>query len=82
MRLNRLHASWIAVPCAIALLAIACPASAYVGPGAGLGLIGSLFAVIGGIFVALLGVILFPIRLLMKRRRKREVAAESDPPTN
>jgi hypothetical protein len=43
---------------------------AYVGPGAGLGMIGSLIAVVGAILLAILGLVLFPLRLILKRRRK------------
>ena len=59
----------------IAVLA-ACPASAlaYVGPGAGLSVIGSLLAFIAAIVVAIFGFLFFPIRrLLRKRRRKAEI---------
>ena len=52
-----------------ALLA-AGPAAAYMGPGAGLGMIGSLFAVIGAVVIAVLGIIILPIRMVMKKRRK------------
>ena len=53
-------------------------AFAYVGPGAGLGLIGSLFAVIAVFILALVGLVVFPLRVIMKRRRKSAapVAAE------
>lgn len=51
---------------------------AYVGPGAGLGMIGSLIAVIGAILVALLGIVLFPIMMLRKRRKEK--APDATPP--
>jgi membrane protein implicated in regulation of membrane protease activity len=46
---------------------------AYVGPGAGLGMIGSLIAVIGAVLVAIVGFLILPIRMLLKRRRARVV---------
>jgi hypothetical protein len=55
----------------LALLA-ATPAFAYMGPGAGLGMIGSLVAVVGAVLVAVFGVLVLPIRILMKKRRKAQ----------
>ena len=45
------------------------PAAAYVGPGAGLTLIGSVVAVVAAVLIALVGLVLFPIRLLMKKMK-------------
>lgn len=54
------------------LVAIALPgtAAAYMGPGAGLGMLGSLIAVIAALGIALLGIVLLPVRMIMKKRRK------------
>ena len=62
-----------------AVLAVALPSTglAYVGPGAGLGMIGSLIAVIGAILLAVVGVVVLPFRLLRKRRRNALKAKES-----
>ena len=49
-------------------------ALAYVGPGAGLSMIGSLIAVVGALILAILGLVLFPMRMLMKRRRTAAAA--------
>ncbi len=46
------------------------PAAAYMGPGAGLGMIGSLVAVIGAVLIALLGIVILPVRMILKKRRK------------
>jgi hypothetical protein len=46
-------------------------ANAYVGPGAGLGMIGSLIAVVGAVLVAILGLFILPFRMLSKRRRAK-----------
>lgn len=63
---------------AIALiLAPFAAAQAYVGPGAGLSLLGALWGVIAAIGAALLFVILWPIRRMM-RRRKSEAAARDN----
>ena len=53
----------------VAMLA-AMPAVAYMGPGAGLGMLGSLAAVIGAVLVAVVAIVWMPIRILLKRRRK------------
>ena len=45
------------------------PAHAYLGPGAGLGMIGSLIALVIVVLVILFGLILYPIRRFIKRRR-------------
>ena len=46
-------------------------AYAYLGPGAGLGLIGALLAAIIVILVIVFGLILYPIRLLKKHRSSK-----------
>ena len=59
----------------------ASPAAAYIGPGAGISVLGSLLGILATIFVAI-GVILFwPIKKLMKRRKAKketEVSGETD----
>ena len=59
----------------------ASPAAAYIGPGAGISVLGSLLGILATIFVAI-GVILFwPIKKLMKRRKatkETEVSGETD----
>lgn len=54
------------------------PALAYIGPGAGLGMIGSLIAVLGAVVLALVGLFVLPFRMLMKRR-KQKAGAEQKP---
>ena len=49
---------------------IAAPAYAYMGPGAGLGMLGSLVAVIGAVLLAVFGILVLPVRMILKRRRK------------
>lgn len=53
-----------------AALLAAGPALAYMGPGAGLGMLGSLVAVIGAVILAVLGILILPVRMLLKKRRK------------
>jgi len=53
----------------VVALLLATQAEAYMGPGAGLGMIGSLLAVGGALLLAFAGVVVLPLRLLLKRRR-------------
>ncbi len=52
---------------------------AYVGPGAGLGMIGSLLAVLVTIFIAIFGLVLYPITLIRKMLRKPKEAQATEP---
>jgi len=54
----------------VVLMAMAVPAHAYMGPGAGLGMLGSIVAVAGALLVAVVGLLVLPVRIILKRRRK------------
>jgi preprotein translocase subunit SecD len=71
------HASRLWLALAAGALAAGLPqaAAAYVGPGAGLTMLGALWAVIAAILFALAGLIIWPIRAM--RRRRREAAASA-----
>jgi len=45
------------------------PAMAYIGPGAGLSLLGALWGVIAAVAAALLFLLLWPLRRMMRRKR-------------
>jgi membrane protein implicated in regulation of membrane protease activity len=45
------------------------PAMAYIGPGAGLSLLGALWGVIAAVAAALLFLLIWPLRRLMRRQR-------------
>ena len=51
-------------------------AHAYVGPGAGLGMIASLLAVVGAMLLSLVGLILWPWRMLKKHLQTKSAARE------
>ena len=51
-------------------------AEAYVGPGAGLGMIASLLAVVGAMLLSVVGLILWPWRVLRKRWQAKSAARE------
>ena len=48
------------------------PAYTYIGPGMGVGIIVTTFGVIVAIIVALLGIIYFPIKRLLKKRKENK----------
>jgi hypothetical protein len=54
------------------LAAAAPPALAYVGPGAGLGMIASLFAVVVAVLATIAGLVLWPIRRLAQRKKRAD----------
>jgi nitrate reductase gamma subunit len=60
-------------------LLLAPPAMAYVGPGAGLGVLAAL-AAIGAVIVAtLVGLVMLPIRMIRKRRKSGAASTEQEP---
>jgi len=60
------------------LIGIPRDAAAYIGPGAGLSVIGTVVSVIGAIFLALVGFVWYPIkRLLMKMKRPQKTQGEA-----
>lgn len=60
-------------------LLLASPVAAYIGPGAGIGLLGSLLAWVVGIFLALAAILFWPLRLLWRRMRAKKADAASTP---
>ena len=56
---------------AFLLLFAAQPAHAYVGPGAAVGVVGSVLGVAAAIALALVGLVLLPLRAMLKQRRTR-----------
>jgi len=61
-------------------LCVAMPAAAYVGPGAGITLIGAVIGLVSAIFLALFAVLRWPIRRYLARRKaaRESAAAPSD----
>jgi hypothetical protein len=59
-------------------LAVVRPAAAYIGPGAGLTAIGTMFAVVVVAFLAVVGVAWYPVMRLLRRRRTTRSAADRD----
>jgi len=46
----------------------------YIGPGAGLSAVGAFLAVIAAVFVALFGFVWYPVKRLLRKRRKADEA--------
>jgi hypothetical protein len=67
-----------AISASVAALA-ASPALAYVGPGAGLTLLGALWGLIVAVVVSLGFVLLWPLRRMMRRNRQAQPPADEDP---
>ena len=65
----------IRVPLLLMLLSLATAAEAYIGPGAGIGLLGSLWAWLVGILIVLSAILLWPLRWLIRRMRNKAAAA-------
>lgn len=67
----------LAIALAIAVIVFGpAPAFAYVGPGAGLSLLGALWALIAAIGLAIAFVVAWPIRKMMRNRRLPPPAKE------
>jgi len=54
----------------IVLLSISSSVFAYIGPGMGGGLIAGVLGVIGAILLALFGILYYPIKRVLKNRKK------------
>jgi hypothetical protein len=73
---------WIVLLYALGVALVTSPpvVHAYVGPGAGFTLLGSLWAVMAAVITAIAGILLWLIRALFRsRRRAKESAAKSAP---
>jgi len=55
----------------LALVMLPMAAQAYVGPGVGAGTIAIVLGILSTIFMAFVGIIWYPIKRMMKRRKER-----------
>lgn len=62
----------------VMLAAIATPAYAYVGPGAGVSLFGAAIGLVVAIFSALGVIVLWPIRALVKKLKRPAIRPQSE----
>jgi hypothetical protein len=54
---------------ALSTIAFTTPVHAYIGPGAGLGAIGTAIALIGALILLIVGFVWYPIKRLIRRRK-------------
>lgn len=67
----------LALLATLGVVGMAAPAAAYVGPGAGLSLVGAFWGLAVAVLAALGFIILWPLRRLFRRNRPRPAAAEA-----
>ena len=60
------------------LLLLALPAQAYIGPGAGIPVIGSLIGIVVTIFLVIGAILFWPIRKMMKKKKAAEEVTDSE----
>jgi hypothetical protein len=78
---HRMRKSTYAVSVLACVLALwAGPAAAYIGPGAGITMLGALWGVVVAVALALGAVLFWPIRLLLRKRRKNATPATAGAP--
>jgi membrane protein implicated in regulation of membrane protease activity len=65
------------VAIALGLSLIATPALAYIGPGAGITVLGALWGVVVAVVLALAAILLWPLRALLRRRRRSTRPADA-----
>ncbi len=53
----------------IGLTVASMPAHAYIGPGMGAGVIASVLGILGAILLAIVGVLYYPIKRMLKKRK-------------
>lgn len=64
-----------------ALAAVSAPLQAYIGPGAGISVLGSLLGILATIVVAIGAIVMWPVRKMMKRRKAASADAAADEPS-
>ena len=65
------------IPVLLALLLVTSgQALAYIGPGAGISVVGSLLSILATFFVAIGAILFWPVRKLLKRRKARREAVQ------
>jgi hypothetical protein len=62
------------------LLTFSTTAAAYIGPGAGVGFLGSLWALLVGVVLAVAAILIWPLRKLWRRLRGKPAARPAQPP--
>ena len=70
--------SLASIVCWLSLIAM--PAFAYIGPGAGVGVIGTFLAIVGTVLLVIVGFLWYPIKRLIRGKKSTETAQESEEP--
>ncbi len=65
---------------AVALMFGSEPALAYIGPGVGTGIIATVIGVLSALTLAVVGIVYFPIKRLLRSRRAKRSASKSESP--
>ena len=63
------------------LLVLASNAEAYVGPGMGLGVLGALFGFAAAVLLAVVGLVWYPVKRILRARRNGENAGQTSSAT-
>jgi len=63
-----------------AALLFSLPASAYIGPGAGISVLGSLLGILATIVVAIGAIVMWPLRKALKKRRQASAGTDGSTP--
>ena len=63
-----------------AALLFSLPASAYIGPGAGISVLGSLLGILATIVVAIVAIVMWPLRKALKKRRQASAGTDESAP--
>jgi hypothetical protein len=67
----------------IIILLLASPAAvSYIGPGAGISVLGSVLGILGTIVVAIGAIVFWPVRKYLKRRKQSKIAVQDENPGN
>lgn len=61
------------------LIGFATPAAAYLGPGVGLGLIATIFGAIAAFFIMVAGLVWYPVKIMLRKRREKRAGAATAP---
>ena len=62
---------------ALAAFLIASPAFAYIGPGAGLGALGTLATLAGAVVLLVVGFVWYPVKRLLRSRKKADTETDT-----
>ncbi len=63
---------------ALLLLGLAGSANAYIGPGAGISLVGSLFTALAAVLLAFFAILFWPVRYLFRRLRAKKTVVQTE----